>query len=81
MGIDTATLTSALTLFIVTSTVTYGIFNAVKPEFAMKDKKINILKVVYSSFVISLVFTFFITFVSLQVDAQIEIKRRKIIKS
>lgn len=65
----TSTYISSLILFIVTFLVIFGILKIIKPQFFINDNKKFILwKALLYSIIISVIFTIFITIISIKVE-------------
>ena len=65
----TSTYISSLILFIVTFLVIFGILKIIQPNFLIKDNKKFILwKALLYSIIISVIFTIFITIISIKVE-------------
>ena len=65
----TSTYISSLILFIVTFLVIFGILKIIKPQFVINDNKKFILwKSLLYSIIISVIFTIFITILSIKVE-------------
>lgn len=67
--------TSSLILFIVTFAVIFGILKIIKPNLLItKNKKFILWKALLYSIIISVIFTIFITIISIKVENSCNVK-------
>lgn len=76
MIIDYSIILQSSILAITTTLVLYYILSKTKPSFLMKDNIFQNKQAIISSIIVSIIFTVFVTIVSIEVDKQIARKKK-----